>query len=97
MPVGGDDVEHGQRQIRKDVPKPSADLKPADLEEAEHEMIPDHGFTSVDQQADPRVWVSVRDKVSAEPFYVAYKQRSAELFEPRDGAIYLKRPTIATS
>jgi len=48
-----------------------------------------HGFTSVDQQADPNAWVAVLDKVRAEPFYAAYKQRVLELLEPRDGARYL--------
>jgi SAM-dependent methyltransferase len=50
---------------------------------------PQHGFTSVDQQADPNAWVAVLDKLRAEPFYAAYKQRVRELLEPRDGARYL--------
>jgi SAM-dependent methyltransferase len=52
-------------------------------------MAPAHGFTSVDQQADPEAWVAVLDKLSAEPFYAACKKRSFELLEPRDGARYL--------
>jgi ubiquinone/menaquinone biosynthesis C-methylase UbiE len=52
-------------------------------------MVPAHGFTAVDQQADPEAWVAVLDKLSAEPFYAAYKKRSVELLEPRDGASYL--------
>ena len=48
-----------------------------------------HGFTSVDQQADPNAWVAVLDKLRAEPFYTAYKQRVLELLEPHDGARYL--------
>jgi SAM-dependent methyltransferase len=50
---------------------------------------PQHGFTSVDQQADPNAWVAVLDKLRAEPFYAAYKQRVRELLEPRDEARYL--------
>jgi ubiquinone/menaquinone biosynthesis C-methylase UbiE len=52
-------------------------------------MVPAHGFTAVDQQADPEAWVALLDKLSAEPFYAAYKKRSVELLEPRDGASYL--------
>jgi len=52
-------------------------------------MVPANGFTAVDQQADPEAWVAVLDKLSAEPFYAAYKKRSVELLEPRDGASYL--------
>jgi ubiquinone/menaquinone biosynthesis C-methylase UbiE len=50
---------------------------------------PQHGFTSVDEQADPKAWVAVLDKLRAEPFYAAYKQHVLELLEPRDGARYL--------
>ena len=50
---------------------------------------PEHGFIAVDQQADPNAWVGVLDKLSAEPFYTAYKQRVLEFLEPRDGACYL--------
>ena len=32
-------------------------------------MVPAHGFTAVDQQADPEAWVAVLDKLSAEPIY----------------------------
>jgi hypothetical protein len=46
-----------------------------------------HGFTSVDRQADPNAWVAVLDKLRAEPFYAAYKQRVLELLEPRDGRV----------
>jgi ubiquinone/menaquinone biosynthesis C-methylase UbiE len=50
---------------------------------------PEHGFTAVDQQADPNAWVGVLDKLSAEPFYAAYKQRVLDLLEPRAGRRYL--------
>jgi ubiquinone/menaquinone biosynthesis C-methylase UbiE len=50
---------------------------------------PQHGFTSVDQQPDPNAWIDVLDKLRAEPFYAAYKQRVLERLEPRDGARYL--------
>lgn len=50
---------------------------------------PQHGFISVDDQADPNEWVAVLDKLRAEPFYAAYKQRVVELLEPRDRARYL--------
>ena len=52
-------------------------------------MVPEHGFTSVDRQADPNTWVAVLDKLRAEPFYVAYKKRTVELLKPREGASYL--------
>jgi hypothetical protein len=52
-------------------------------------MTPKHGFTSVDQQADPKAWVNVLDKVRAEPFYAAYKKRTVELLQAREGASYL--------
>src|ERR1700691_4288360 len=50
---------------------------------------PEHGFIAVDHKADPNAWVGVLDKLSAEPFYTAYKQRVLEFLEPRDGACYL--------
>jgi ubiquinone/menaquinone biosynthesis C-methylase UbiE len=52
-------------------------------------MTPKHGFTSVDQQADPKAWVNVLDRVRAEPFYAAYKKRTVELLQAREGASYL--------
>jgi len=50
---------------------------------------PEHGFTAVDQQADPNAWVRVLDKLRAEPFYAAYKHRVIELLQPRSGELYL--------
>jgi SAM-dependent methyltransferase len=52
-------------------------------------MTQEHGFTSIDQKSDPKAWVSVLDKVRAEPFYAAYKKRTVELLEAREGASYL--------
>lgn len=49
----------------------------------------EHGFTSVDQQADPNAWVAVLDKLRAEPFYASYKQRVLEILKPHDGTRYL--------
>lgn len=51
---------------------------------------PEHGFTSVDRQAEPRFWVDVLDRVRREPAYRAYKTRIAELLEPRTGGRYLE-------
>ncbi len=45
----------------------------------------EHGFTSVDQQADPGAWVACLDKMHHEPFYAAYKRRVVELMEPGAG------------
>lgn len=50
---------------------------------------PEHGFTAVDEQADPNAWVDVLDKLRAEPFYAAYKHRVLELLQPRSGELYL--------
>jgi SAM-dependent methyltransferase len=50
---------------------------------------PQHGFTAVDQQEDPNAWVTVLDRVRAEPFYAAYKQRVLDLLQPRPGGRYL--------
>ncbi len=52
-------------------------------------MVRKHGFTSVDDQPDPGSWVAVLDKLRAEPFYLAYKKRTIEILELRDGATYL--------
>src|SRR5215472_14597637 len=49
-----------------------------------------HGFTSVDRQDDPGAWVRVLDKLSAEPFYIAYKRRTGALLEPERGGRYLE-------
>ncbi|MEU6378789.1 methyltransferase domain-containing protein [Streptomyces sp. NPDC046909] len=49
-----------------------------------------HGFTSVDTQPRPGDWVQVLDRVGAEPFYAAYKQRLEELLRPVEGARLLE-------
>jgi SAM-dependent methyltransferase len=49
----------------------------------------EHGFTSVDAQREPRVWVDVLDSVRREPAYAAYKARIGELLRPMPGASYL--------
>lgn len=49
-----------------------------------------HGFTSVDTQPRPDDWVRVLDKVAAEPFYAAYKQRLQELLHPAAGGLFLE-------
>jgi len=49
----------------------------------------EHGFTSVDRQDDPSVWVRVLDKLRVEPFYTAYKTRVRELLKIGDGRWYL--------
>lgn len=51
--------------------------------------MPEHGFTSVDRQPDPRAWVSCLDKLQGEPFYITYKRRLIELLDPKAGGRYL--------
>ncbi|MDN3027862.1 methyltransferase domain-containing protein [Streptomyces sp. S.PB5] len=51
---------------------------------------PAHGFTSVDAQSRPGDWVRVLDRVGAEPFYAAYKQRLQELLRPTAGGLFLE-------
>jgi SAM-dependent methyltransferase len=53
------------------------------------EDIPEHGFTSVDRQDEPRFWVEVLDRVRREPAYRAYKERIGELLRPAAGGTYL--------
>jgi SAM-dependent methyltransferase len=50
----------------------------------------EHGFTSVDTQANPGAWIDVLDRVRAEPQYAAYKKRVAELLRPNEGGRYLE-------
>jgi SAM-dependent methyltransferase len=50
----------------------------------------EHGFTAVDEQADPAAWIDVLDKARLEPAYVAYKARIAELLQPSTGRRYLE-------
>jgi SAM-dependent methyltransferase len=52
--------------------------------------MPEHGFTAVDEQPDPRAWVEVLDRARAEPQYAAYKARVAELLDPQAGGRYLE-------
>jgi SAM-dependent methyltransferase len=54
-----------------------------------HARQPSHGFTAVDDQPRPRDWVSVLDRISAEPFYAGYKTRIHELLQPVPGGRYL--------
>ncbi|MES5820521.1 methyltransferase domain-containing protein [Streptomyces sp. RG80] len=49
-----------------------------------------HGFTSVDSQTRPGDWVTVLDRVAAEPFYAAYKRRLRELLRPTAGELFLE-------
>ncbi|WP_416530409.1 methyltransferase domain-containing protein [Streptomyces coelicoflavus] len=49
-----------------------------------------HGFTSVDTQPRPAEWVQVLDRLSAEPFYAAYKQRLQELLRAERGGLFLE-------
>ncbi|MCX5358638.1 methyltransferase domain-containing protein [Streptomyces sp. NBC_00124] len=49
-----------------------------------------HGFTSVDSQPRPGDWVQVLDRVAAEPFYAAYKQRLQESLRPPAGGLFLE-------
>ncbi|WP_328972776.1 methyltransferase domain-containing protein [Streptomyces sp. NBC_00239] len=49
-----------------------------------------HGFTSVDTQPRPTEWVQVLDRLSAEPFYAAYKQRLQEFLRAEPGGLFLE-------
>jgi SAM-dependent methyltransferase len=49
-----------------------------------------HGFTSVDTQPRPAEWVQVLDRLSAEPFYAAYKQRLQEFLHAEPGGLFLE-------
>ncbi|MFG2153180.1 methyltransferase domain-containing protein [[Kitasatospora] papulosa] len=49
-----------------------------------------HGFTSVDTQPLPAEWVQVLDRLSAEPFYAAYKQRLQEFLRAEPGGLFLE-------
>jgi hypothetical protein len=42
-----------------------------------------HGFTRVDDDARPSLWVETLDKVHQEPFYRAYKERVRAILAPR--------------
>jgi SAM-dependent methyltransferase len=53
----------------------------------------EHAFTSVDAQDDPKAWIDVLDRVRAEPAYVSYKGRVAELLRPVAGGRYLELGT----
>lgn len=48
-----------------------------------------HGFTAVDDQAAPREFVDVLKKLTAEPFYDAYKVRLRELLRAQPGQRFL--------
>jgi SAM-dependent methyltransferase len=50
---------------------------------------PQHGFTAVDDQVDPRVWIDVLDRVRASPAYRAYKARVTHQLRPVAGGRYL--------
>jgi SAM-dependent methyltransferase len=54
------------------------------------EETPAHGFTAVDDQADPRAWIDVLDRVRGEPAYRAYKARVAAQLRPAAGGRYLE-------
>ncbi|WBO68829.1 methyltransferase domain-containing protein [Streptomyces camelliae] len=49
-----------------------------------------HGFTSVDTQPRPAAWVQVLDRLNAEPFYAAYKQRLQEFLHAEPGGLFLE-------
>jgi SAM-dependent methyltransferase len=49
-----------------------------------------HGFTSVDTQPRPSDWVHVLDRLAAEPFYAAYKQRLHEFLRVEAGGLFLE-------
>ncbi|WP_055714534.1 methyltransferase domain-containing protein [Streptomyces torulosus] len=49
-----------------------------------------HGFTSVDAQLRPDEWVGVLDRLSAEPFYAAYKRRLRDLLRTAGGGLFLE-------
>ena len=43
---------------------------------------PEHGFTRVDDDVRPATWVECPDKLHAEPFYRAYKDRIRAILAP---------------
>jgi len=47
-------------------------------------------YTDVDTQPDPLYWVGVLDRLTAEPFYVAYKRRVRQLLRARPAGRYLE-------
>ncbi|MGV9788279.1 methyltransferase domain-containing protein [Streptomyces sp. NPDC003435] len=49
-----------------------------------------HGFTSVDTQPRPAEWVQVLDRLNAEPFYAAYKQRLNHILHAEPGKVFLE-------
>ncbi|WP_329135908.1 methyltransferase domain-containing protein [Streptomyces sp. NBC_01476] len=49
-----------------------------------------HGFTAVDGQPRPAAWVEVLDRLAAEPFYAAGKERLLELLQARPGGLFLE-------
>ncbi|WP_367132915.1 MULTISPECIES: methyltransferase domain-containing protein [Streptomyces] len=44
----------------------------------------------MDTQPQPAEWVHVLDRLGAEPFYAAYKQRLQELLHPEAGGLFLE-------
>lgn len=56
-------------------------------------MKREHPFTDVDAQDDPAAWIRVLDRLRQEPLYAGYKQRTAELLQPRPGGRYLELGT----
>jgi SAM-dependent methyltransferase len=50
----------------------------------------EHGFTRVDQDERPAAWIECLDRLHAEPFYRAYKDRVRALLAPRPDGLYLE-------
>ena len=90
-PLPRDDHEDPRRRTRHLVlpTLPAASRRNGSLAEVEGRK-PEHGFTSVDDQADPASWVDVLDRVRREPAYAAYKARIGELLRPFGGGTYLE-------
>jgi SAM-dependent methyltransferase len=54
------------------------------------EVPSEHGFTAVDEQADPSAWIEVLDQARSEPAYAAYKTRIGQLLRPVERGRYLE-------
>ncbi len=50
----------------------------------------EHGFTRVDEEATPGIWVECLDKLHGEPFYREYKDRVLAILAPRPMGRYLE-------
>lgn len=50
----------------------------------------EHGFTRVDEDANPAAWIECLDRMHGEPFYRDYKARVRTILAPRTAGLYLE-------